>query len=150
MAEVFPVIPEELPAQTADSIGRSPAFVFREDGRSGDFPLVDGEVREVTGAAAVRQWLELMLRQRPGEVPIYCTSGAAQPGVAAAGLDRRAPEGWIFAEIERNVRETASFCPAIRTVGDFAFTRRRRGVEVRFTAYLRTGESEEVTTYVSE
>ena len=34
MAEVFPVIPEELPAQTADSIGRSPAFVFRADGRS--------------------------------------------------------------------------------------------------------------------
>ena len=34
MADVFPVIPEELPAQVAESIGRSPAFVFHEDGRS--------------------------------------------------------------------------------------------------------------------
>ena len=42
MADVFPVIPEELPAQVAESIGRSPAFVFHEDGRSGSFPLVDG------------------------------------------------------------------------------------------------------------
>ena len=34
MADVFPVIPEELPAQVAESIGRSPAFVFHEDGRA--------------------------------------------------------------------------------------------------------------------
>lgn len=34
MADVFPVIPEELPAQVAESIGRSPEFVFHEDGRS--------------------------------------------------------------------------------------------------------------------
>lgn len=42
MADVFPVIPEELPAQVAESIGRSPAFVFHEDGRSGSFQLIDG------------------------------------------------------------------------------------------------------------
>ena len=41
MADVFPVIPEELPAQVAESIGRSPEFVFHEDGRSGSFQLVD-------------------------------------------------------------------------------------------------------------
>ena len=68
MADVFPVIPEALPAQVAESIGRSPAFVFHEDGRSGSFQL----------------------------------------------------------------------------------TRVRRGVEVRFTVRLHTGESEEVTTFVSE
>ena len=137
MADVFPVIPEELPAQVAESIGRSPEFVFHEDG-------------ERQGVEAVKQWLELMLRQKPGAIPIYRTSGTTQPGVEAVSLDRRVPEGWIFAEIERNVRETAAFCPAIRSLDSFKFTRVRRGVEVRFTVRLHTGESEEVTTFVSE
>lgn len=150
MPEIFPVIPDELPAQVADSIGRSPAFVFHADGRAGSFQLVDGALVERQGAAAVKQWLELMLRQKPGAIPIYRTSGTTQPGVELAATDRSVPEGWIFAELERNVRETAAFCPAIRTVDNFAFTRIRRGVEVRFTAHLRTGESEEVTAYVSE
>ena len=150
MAEVFPVIPDELPAQIADSIGRSPAFVFHADGRAGSFELIDGAVREVHGVAAVRQWLDMMLRQKPGAVPIYRTSGTVQPGVDAANLDRKVPEGYVFAEIERNVRETAVFCPAIRTVGDFSFSRARRGVEVRFTVWLHTGEQEEVSAYVGE
>ena len=89
MADVFPVIPEELPAQVAESIGRSPAFVFHEDGRSGSFPLVDGALVERQGVEAVKQWLELMLRQKPGAIPIYRTSGTTQPGVEAVSLDRR-------------------------------------------------------------
>ena len=80
MADVFPVIPEELPAQVAESIGRSPAFVFHEDGRSGSFPLVDGALVERQGVKAVKQWLELMLRQKPGAIPIYRTSGTTQHG----------------------------------------------------------------------
>ena len=104
MADVFPVIPEELPAQVAESIGRSPEFVFHEDGRSGSFRLIDGALVERQGVEAVKQWLELMLRQKPGAIPIYRTSGTTQPGVEAVSLDRRVPEGWILAEIERNVR----------------------------------------------
>ena len=81
MAEVFPVIPSGIPAQTAADIGREPDFCFDETGRSGAFQLVDGAVQEVSGAAAVRRWLELMLRQKPGAVPIYRTDGETQPGV---------------------------------------------------------------------
>ena len=134
MAEVFPVIPSGIPAQTAADIGRAPDFLFDETGRSGAFQLVDGAVQEVSGAAAVRRWLELMLRQKPGAVPIYRTDGETQPGVEAASLDRRAP----------------AFCPAIRTVDGFRFTRLRHGVEVRFTAHLHTDETLEVRTNVGE
>ena len=38
MADVFPVIPEELPAQVAESIGRSPEFVFHDGRQVGQFP----------------------------------------------------------------------------------------------------------------
>ncbi len=150
MADVFPVISEELPTQVAESIGRSPAFVFHSDGRSGSFQLIDGALVERHGIEAVKQWLELMLRQKPGAIPIYRTSGTTQPGIAAVSFDRRVPEGFVYAEIERNVRETVKFCPAIRLVSDFAFTRVNRGVQVAFTVTLHTGESEEVTAYVSE
>ena len=76
--------------------------------------------------------------------------GETQPGVEAASLDRRAPEGWAFAEIEQDIRDTAAFCPAIRTVDGFRFTRLRHGVEVRFTAHLHTDETLEVITNVGE
>lgn len=149
MAEVFPVIPEELPAQVAEDIGRSPAFLFHADGRAGSFQLIDGALVERQGIEAVKQWLELMLRQKPGAIPIYRTSGTTQPGVEMPGFDRRVPEGCIYAEIQRNEEDTARFCPAIRMVSDFSFTRERRGVRCAFVVTLHTGESEEVTAYVA-
>lgn len=63
------------PRRVAESIGRSPAFVFHEDGRSDSFQLIDGALVERQGVEAVKQWLELMLRQKPGAIPIYRTSG---------------------------------------------------------------------------
>ena len=112
---IFPVIPTDIPAQAVVGIGRAPAFQWEEDGRSGAFQLVDGALKERTGVEAVKQWFELMLRQTPGAVPVYRTDSSTQPGVDRTLLDRRMPEGWVQAEIERNVRETAAFCPAVRT-----------------------------------
>ena len=147
---IFPVIPDDIPAQLAESIGRSPAFVFRADGRAGAFQVVDGALVERTGAAAVRQWFELTLRQTPDTVPVYRTDGTAKIGIYRTILSRQMPEGWVYAEIERGVRETAAFCPAVRTVDSLSFTRERRGLRVAFTARLHTGEETEVTAYVSE
>ena len=89
-----------------------------------------------------------MLRQKPGAIPVYRTDSSSQPGVDRTMLDRRMPDGWVQAEIERQVRETAAFCPAVRAVDSFVFTRLRRGLQVEFTAYLHTDETVEVSTYV--
>lgn len=145
---IFPVIPTDIPAQAAETIGRSPAFVWNENGRGGAFQLVDGALVERTGREAVKQWFELMLRQKPGAIPIYRTDSSSQPGVDRTMLDRRMPEGWVQAEIERQVRETAAFCPAVRSVDSFVFTRLRRGLQVEFTAHLHTDETVEVRAYV--
>lgn len=146
---IFPVIPTDIPAQAAETVGRSPAFAFDStSSRRGAFQLVDGALVERTGKEAVRQWFELMLRQKPGAIPIYRTDSASQPGVDRTMLDRRMPDGWVQAEIERQVRETAAFCPAVRAVDSFVFTRLRRGLQVEFTAYLHTDETVEVSTYV--
>ena len=146
---IFPVIPTDIPAQAAETVGRSPAFAFDStSSRRGAFQLVDGALVERTGKEAVRQWFELMLRQKPGAIPVYRTDSSSQPGVDRTMLDRRMPDGWVRAEVERQVRETAAFCPAVRAVDSFVFTRLRRGLQVEFTAYLHTDETVEVSTYV--
>ena len=95
---IFPVIPTDIPAQAAETVGRSPAFAFDStSSRRGAFQLVDGALVERTGREAVKQWFELMLRQKPGAIPVYRTDSASQPGVDRTMLDRRMPEGWVQA-----------------------------------------------------
>ena len=55
----------------------------------------------------------------------------------------------FFAEIERNVRETAAFCPAIRSLDSLSLRACGAALEVRFTVRLHTERVREVTTYVS-
>lgn len=144
MANMFPDIPTDVPAQTADSIGRVPAF----DSASERFLLLDGALVERSGRAAVQQWFDLMLRQQIDRVPIYTTDGETKLGVDRSLLGQHLPNGLAAAEIERNVRETASFCPAVRTIRDLTVTRRGRACHVEFTAVLYDGETVEVTTDV--
>ena len=134
MAMFFPMIPEAIPAQAAAEIGRVPAF----DMEARRFLLVDGK----------RQWFELALRQQPDRVPIYRTSGEKRYGIDRGVLETKLPSGYAEAELERSVRETASFCPAVRAVRDLAISRQGRACLVEFTAVLHTGETVEVSVDV--
>lgn len=151
MAEaIFPVIPSEIPKRAVESIGRVPAFSFDSSSRKGTFSVVDGALRERNGIEAVKQWFELMLRQRPGVIPIYRTENTYQPGVDTTIVnDKRFALGFVYAEIERNVRDTSAFCPAVRTVDSFEFQRKGRTLQVNFTARMHTGETVEVSVDVN-
>ena len=149
MAEaIFPDISEELPTQESETIGRSPEFIFNENGRFGEFQLTDGKLNERMGAKAVKQWFELMLRQQPGMIPIYRMQGSIKPGVDRSLLGRKVSPGFIYAEVQRNVEDTATFCPVVRSVDSFEFTRLRHGLEVRFSARLHNGETVEVSSLI--
>jgi len=126
-------------------IGRVPAFSF-EDGEK--FMLLDGGVVERKAIEAVKQWFELMLRQQPGKIPIYRTGKNDEPGIDRTLLRQDLPFGFVCAEVERQVRATAAYCPAVRELQSFKFTRLRHGLEVAFTARLFTDESVEVNAYV--
>lgn len=143
----FSFSPTELQGIPAAEVGRVPAFDFDKRG-CGAFRLVDGALQERSGVEAVKQWFALMLRQPPGAIPVYRTDASTALGVDRTLLQTRAPLGFITAEIERQVRETAAFNPAVRAVDSFTFTRLRRGLQVEFTAHLRTGEDTEVMAYV--
>ena len=131
-ATMFPVTPEDIPRAAGTDIGRSPAF----DGKTGRFLVVDGALVERTGVGAVRQWIDLMLRQQIGKVPIYQVEGQERIGIDRSMIGSRLPPGMVAAELERNIRETLSFCPAIRSVEEFSVTRRGRAYHVAFTAFL--------------
>lgn len=144
MANMFPVIPTDIPTQTAESIGRVPAF----DSAAERFLLRDGALVERSGRQAVQQWFDLMLRQQIDQVPIYTTEGEPKLGIDRSLLGQHLPTGLASAEIERNVRETATFCPAVRTIRDLTVSRRGRACHVEFSAVLHSGETVEVTTDV--
>ena len=146
---LFSFSPAGVQGIAAAEVGRVPAFDFDERGR-GAFRLVDGALVERMGVEAVKQWFDLMLRQLPDAIPVYRTDASTALGVDRTLLQTRAPLGFITAEIERQVRETAAFNPAVRAVDSFVFTRLRRGLQVEFRALLRTGEQTEVTAYVGQ
>lgn len=129
---------------TIDTIGRVPAFSFEEK----SFLLLDGGLVERKTVEAVKQWFELMLRQQPGKIPIYRTGKNVEPGVDRSLLKQNLPFGYLCAEIERQVRATATYCPAVQELDCFAFTRLKRGLQVAFTARLYSEEAVEVSVYV--
>lgn len=127
-------------ATIAADIGRVPMFIH-----GSGFQLLDGALLERTGVEAVKQWFELVLRQQIDKIPIYPST----LGIDRSLLQRGLPEGYVYAEIERQVRETAALCDAVRQLSAFSFTRSRHGLEVAFTATLYDGTTvEEVITVV--
>lgn len=141
MDSIFPTVPDTVPAQASREIGRAPAF------DSGDnlFLMRDGAVVERSGLEAVKQWIDLMLRQQVDRVPIYRTGTDTRIGIDRDMIGSHLPSGLVSAEIERNVRETMGYCPAIRSVQDFKVTRRGRACRVEFTAVLYDGTTVEVS-----
>lgn len=97
---------------------------------------------------AVKQWFELALRQQIDRIPIYRTQGTKKYGVPRDLIGGKLPQGLAAAEMERGVRETASYNPAVREIRELRLSRERRTCVVEFTAVLHTGESVEVSVDV--
>lgn len=144
MENLFPAVPTEIPAQAAETVGRVPAF----DSKTNRFLTRDGALVERSGVEAVRQWIDLALHQQIDRVPIYRTEGEVKIGINRQLMGSKLPTGLAVAELERNVRETLSFCPAIRAVRDLTVRRAGRTCKAAFTAVLHDGQSLEVNTDV--
>lgn len=107
--------------------------------------MFDGEEmyeKLITGEPAIRQWFELMLRQRPGLTPIY-NYEHNKPGIDIIKL-YELPYHVMTAEVQRHVEITASYNPAVNRVAEFRFSRKKRQLTVEFKAYLNNGEEVEV------
>lgn len=111
--------------------GASLAF----DCKKKHFELVDGGPRVISGEAAIRQWIELLVRTIPGRYAIY---GNEPFGVDTTDLvgKKRLPSGEALSEIRRQVEDGAALCPPIRSVYGFGL----EGSALTFTVELEDGE----------
>jgi len=109
------------------------------------FKYVNGEltVELIDGKESVRQWFNLMLRQRPRLTPIYNFENSP-PGIDIIKL-YDLPHHLMTAEIQRQIVNTSKYCPSVEYVGNFKFTRTGRDLLVEFTAALVGGEEVRIT-----
>lgn len=109
------------------------------------FAYTDGEltVNMVSGLESVKQWFDIMLRQRPRLTPIYNFKDNP-PGIDIIKL-YDLPRHLMTAEIQRYIVNTARYCPAVESVGRFKFSQSGRELTVEFTAILVGGEEVRIT-----
>lgn len=99
----------------------------------------DGLTEEIVkGETAIRQWVDVMLRQRPGLTPVYDFVDAPV-GVNSVGVSNL-PKAVMLAEIQKNVKDTMTLNPCVLGVENFAFTRGRRGLRIEFGLLLNNGQ----------
>ena len=131
--------PDDHTLQAARA-GDTPAFDFE----TGRFILQDGSPELRSGAPAVRQWFELMLRTYLGRYKVYEGQTFGHSAEDLIGT-REFPDGFIRSEIEREIVESAAQNPAIKSTFGFSFARNGRSLEVSCTVELQDGEQVEVS-----
>lgn len=146
MPQMFPddtgfiaVIPTDDTSQNAQ-IGDTLAFDYDKN----QFVIVDGTPVLRSRAAAVRQWIHLMLITHLGRFTVYEGTAFGHTGEQLIGM-RQVPPGFIHSELAREIREACGLCPAIEKASDFTFSRENRTLHVKFLVTLKTGEQVEVT-----
>ena len=96
MTSIYPELPQAIPAQAAETVGRVPAF----DADQSRFLLRDGALVERGGGEAVKQWFELALRQQIGRAVSQLFDGYK------AGMDPEAVPPLLGYELEeKNIHE---------------------------------------------
>lgn len=150
MPQMFPddtgfiaVIPADDTSQDVQ-IGDTLAFDYDKK----QFIVVDGTPVLRSRAAAVRQWIHLMLITHLDRFTVYEGTVFGHTGEQLIGM-LQVPPGFIHSELAREIREACALCPAIDRVDNFTFDRRDRLLHITFTVTLKaTGEILEVSEIV--
>lgn len=113
------------------------SFVYNFD--RNNFIFVDGTPKEVIKTEAVKEWIRMVLRVRKNSCKVF---EGLDIGLSYDELigSRALPLGFARAELEREIKNTLSYCPAISNAYDFDFKRLKRTLEISFTCVLNTGE----------
>lgn len=94
---------------TTDTIHSSLAFDFI----NGDFILIDGRIKEISGLDYIKTWIEKILRTRRN-LEIYSSYGSGHHNLIGSVFDR----DFVQAEITRTIREALLTNEAIQEISD--------------------------------
>lgn len=136
---------ENLEAGDEENQGGGDSFRF--DYLSGEFILVDGKNKKIDGIEAVKQWVELMLRTKPGAYIVY---GGSSFGVDTKQLMslKNLPSGFVQSELKREIQEGLTLNPYIDFADQFEFTRVGKTMVISFIVHLKNGEETGVSYHV--
>lgn len=136
-AGFVPLSPDDVNQQA--EIANTLAFDYEKN----RFIIADGSPSVRSQAAAVRQWIALMLRTYTHRFRIYDGFDFGHSGEDLIGL-KQVPLGFVHSELAREIGAACKLCPAIDRVSDFTFARKNRTLHVTFIATLKSGERLEV------
>jgi hypothetical protein len=124
------------------TVGRSFAFDYTDK----KFEITDGAVDEPTSIEAVKQWVELLIRTKPGKYPIYGDSF----GVSTDELIgyKSVPIGFIYSELKREIQEGLALNPSIDSMSNYSASRDNGVLTINFTVNLKDGASGEMSVNV--
>lgn len=115
-----------------------PAATFPFDWVNETYEMERGSPKEVTGVEAVKAWLELVLRTAQGRYAIW----PADFGASLYNLmGRKLPRGAVLSELQRQLQESAAYCPTIQEVGQVVWD----GTAVTCTITLEDQTTEVIT-----
>ena len=137
---MFPQTSDLPKAATVDVVkfGFGKSFLF--DFRKGDFVLRDGKMVIAEDVAALRIWIEKILRTKQNEYKIYegTPYGSRFDDLI---IGNQMPSGFVDSELRREVEDALTQNPQIITISEFEVDRTASNCEVRFTVTLASGLS---------
>jgi len=135
---MFPETSDLPQAVTTDVIkyGFGKSFLFNFN--KGDFDLKDGKITVVEDIAALKVWIEKILRTKRGEYKIYeGTPYGSRFDDLVVGSTY--PPAFIDSELRREVEEALTQNPQIITISEFEVDRSASNCTVSFVVTLASG-----------
>lgn len=113
------------------------AGALKFDWETNTFEILDGSPVIVRGGNAVKEFLQLTVRTKPGRCPIYPVDFG---GNAMEYIGKKIPKGFGLSEFKRRMVETAGYCPGIANIDGFEYDGSRIHCEVELTDGTREVE----------
>lgn len=111
---LFDAVAQEQEAMTATRPETEIGMGFAFDWQNQRLKMQDGTPVLVYGVAAIKEWVQLVVRTRQGRYSIY----PADFGAPVQDLiGQKAPKGYDLSELRRHLSESAAYNPGIRDVG---------------------------------
>lgn len=138
---IFPDYAVDIGADSEEQAARR-GKTLEFDFSAGDFVMKDGRLQSVEGEDALRVRIEKCIRTEADKYQIYLQDGTPY-GVKTFDLtNRKLPQAFLFAEIEREVTEALLRDSDVTGVYAFEFDREGRTLSVEFTVESIFGEQE--------
>lgn len=130
---LFDTVAQEQEAMTATRPETEIGMGFAFDWQNQRLKMQDGTPVLVYGVAAIKEWVQLVVRTRQGRSSIY----PADFGAPVQDLiGQKAPKGYDLSELRRHLAESAAYNPGIRDVGQMRYD----GATIQCTLTLEDNE----------